>query len=415
MKNCSKGDNATRSWFLYLFFLYAAVSPVSLSATNVMLALIFLAGFVLYYRSDSSRRSLPPIELLIPCVLLFSWAGLTALITKGMIVKTDISNIWEYSAIIVLPLFLPFSARLKEKIIMALFVFSSLVALLGLMQHFYPSIVYPFPRQLFSGRIHGFFSHGLHYSGFESIIVIMALSLILFAKLDRRMKLCLWGVLALNASALLLSLSRSYYISVVIIILTILLIKKTRYFVLGSAILITLLLLILSFPNPLNNRIQTLFDRDFQSNKERIYVWKTAVRMASDHPFVGVGAGNWGEKAAEHYFPLIEKETDYKLTGHSHAHNTYLTWLSESGIPGLLLFLLFWFLVVKRLFYVKSKVERGSFDYALIVGTLAALGNLFIAGLFEHNFGTSVILLLICFLIGLSLNPSEELTVHEPH
>ncbi|MBE9504679.1 MAG: O-antigen ligase family protein [Proteobacteria bacterium] len=338
---------------------------------------------------------------------------MTALITKGMIVKTDISNIWEYSTIIVLPLFLPFSARLKEKIIMTLFVFSSLVALLGLIQHINPSIVYPFPRQLVSGRIHGFFSHGLHYSGFESIIVIMALSLILFAKLDRRMKLCLWGVLALNASALLLSLSRSYYISVAIIILAILLIKKTRYFLLGCAVLISLLFLILSFPNPLNSRIQTLLDSDFQSNKERIYIWKTSVRMASDHPLVGVGAGNWGEKAAEHYFPLIEKETGYKLTGHGHAHNTYLTWLSESGIPGLLLFLTFWSLVVRRLFYVKSTVPKGSFDYALIVGTLGGLGNLFIAGMFEHNFGTSVILLLISFLIGLSLKPSEEITVNE--
>lgn len=407
--NIKVDNNQANIWFSYLCVLYAAVSPVSLSATNVMLALIFLTGFVLRCQSDRSRQSLPRIELLLPCVLLFSWAGLTALMTKGMIVKTDISNIWEYSTIIILPLFLQLSSRLKEKIIMTLFIFTSIVSVLGILQYFMPSIVYPFPRQLVSDRFFGFFSHPLHVSGFYSMVVILTFSLILFRRFNRKRYVFLWLFLTLNSFALLLSMSRSYFISVTILVIILLFVRSRRHFAIGSTMLIIFFVLILSFPNTLNNRIQTLMDMDFQSNKERIYMWKTSLRMVKDKPLTGVGAGNWGKEAAAHYFPLIKKETGYKMPHFGHAHNTYLTWLSESGIPGLLLFLTFWSLVVRRLFYVKSKVQKGSFDYALIVGTLAGLGNLFIAGLFEHNFGTSVILLLISFLIGLSLTPNEEI------
>lgn len=403
-----ENDRQTHVKFGYLFILYAAVSPISISATNVILALIFLVGIILFYQSNAKITSQLRMDLLVPGLSLFLWAGLTAIITKGFIVKTDISNAWEYSTIILLPLFFHLSEKLKERIIMTLIIFSTLVSVLGIFQYFIPSIEYPFPRQMIHVRFQGFFSHPLHVSGFISIGMIVTLCFILFGGYDKKQNYYLSIAFVLNAVALLVSMSRSYYISVAVVILVLLYIKNKKFFFFGSALITLLLIIMLSFPNTLNSRIQTLLDNDFQANKERIYMWKTALRMANDHPLTGVGAGNWGKEAAAHYFPLIEKETGYKLPSFGHAHNTYLTWLSEAGIPGLGLFLLFWGMVMKRLFDVKSKVPRGSFDYVLIVGTIGGLGNLFIAGLFEHNFGTSVILLLISFLIGLSLTSSAE-------
>ena len=340
--------------------------------------------------------------------LLFIWAGLTALITKGHIVKTDISNIWEYSPIILFPLFLQTIKIKKERIIMVLFFFSSIVCVLGILQYNIPSISYPFPRQLVFTRFQGFFSNALHASGFYSIIVILTLSLILFFKCNKKNRFSLVLFFILNMIALLISMSRSYYISIVFVIPFLMLIKGWRWFAISIVAIGTFFTVCFSFQNIINSRTQTLFDLNFSSNAQRLIIWETAIMMAKDHPLIGVGPGNWEKEAVVNYFPIIEKETRRKMPAYGHAHNTYLTWLSESGIPGLLLFLTFWALVVKRLLQVKSIVKKGSFDYALIVGTIAALANLFIAGLFEHNFGTSVILLLITFLIGLSLRPSED-------
>jgi probable O-glycosylation ligase (exosortase A-associated) len=73
-------------------------------------------------------------------------------------------------------------------------------------------------------------------------------------------------------------------------------------------------------------------ERD-QSQLGRLYFWHTAVEMAGDHPFVGVG------------FNAFRKAyNSYDESGHAYGfnravHSTWFGVLSEMGIPGLLLFL----------------------------------------------------------------------------
>lgn len=387
-------------WFGYLFMLYAVVSPISISATNVALALIILAGLKILYDAKGKNELVFQPKLTVLYLLLFIWAGITALITTGNIVKQDISNIWEYSPIIFFPLLLQVLKINKEKVLMILLVFSSIVCILGIFQYFIPSITYPFPKQLVSDRFKGFFSHHLHTGGFYSISTILSLTLVLFWHCERRKRFVLWLFFLLNLAALLLTFARSYYVAIILVMPVLFLLKGRRSFFMGSLIVTTFLVVLFSFPNPINSRIKTIYNLDYGSNKARIHIWEASLEMFKDHPLIGVGPSNWKKLAREYYFPKIGKVW-YGTYGH--AHNSYLTWLSECGIIGLLLFLSFWFLVVWRLLTVKSQMLPGSFDYALIIGTLGSLGNLFIAGLFEHNFGTSVILLLISFLIGLSL------------
>ncbi|MBN1759843.1 MAG: O-antigen ligase family protein [Chitinispirillaceae bacterium] len=40
-------------------------------------------------------------------------------------------------------------------------------------------------------------------------------------------------------------------------------------------------------------RAKTIVQRDFASNRQRLHLWKKTVAMIRDHPFTGVGAGNW--------------------------------------------------------------------------------------------------------------------------
>lgn len=282
-----------------------------------------------------------------------------------------------------------------------LFVSFSIVSILGIIQYFIPAIVYPFPRQLVDDRFRGFNSHPLHTSGIFSIVAIASLSMILFWKCDSMKKRVLWAVFILNSIAVILTMSRSYYISVTVAIFILLLMKNWKWMISGAILLAVLLVMTLSFPNPFNSRIKTLADPNFSSNKERTYMWKSGIEMAKEHPVFGVGKGNWGKEAKERYFPRIEKEYNYKLPDYGHAHNSYITWAGETGLTGLTLALSFWFLVGRSLYSKGSGSEKGTLSYAMAIGTLACLGNLFVAGLFENNLGTAIVLLLISMFAGM--------------
>lgn len=405
-KPVSPGINMNYRWFGYLFILHAFVSPVSLSATNITLGLIIICAIALLRRPEMKGRPKFQMSILITFCLLFSWAVISALLSGNFDSKEAFSDIWEYSPIVLFPFFLSVLKISKDRVISTLLVSSSIVSFLGILQYLVPSIHYPFPRQLVREDFNGFFSHHLHTGGFYSITTIISFALILFWQCDKKKKSFLWVFFFLNTTALFLTMARSYYISLSLSILILMFLKSWRWFITGGLVFVAISVLILSFPNPVNSRFRTISPTN-SSNKERIYIWKAAIEMAKEHPLAGIGKGNWGEEAKKNYYPRFEKEWHYSENSYAHAHNSFLTSLAETGVIGLVLFIYFWFSVAWVLFSRLSWIERGAYDFAIVIASLVSIGNLFIAGMFENNFGTSVILLLLSLLIGLSLKESR--------
>lgn len=242
------------------------------------------------------------------------------------------------------------------------------------------------------------------------MITILSFTLILFWQSKRRIKILLCICFALSLLALLLSEARSYYLSLLCVVPVILLVKNMKYFIAGFLFFVIAVVLLFSFSNPVKDRIETIWDMEHPSNKARIYIWKAAIEMFKDNPLTGIGRGNWKKEAIDNYYPRFEGEWQPAPPTYAHAHNSYLMWLAETGIVGLLLFLSFWISVECAILSQGNWKLDGSFNAALEIGTLGALNNLFVAGLFENNFGTSIVLLLISFLVGLSLGRCESKT-----
>jgi len=68
---------------------------------------------------------------------------------------------------------------------------------------------------------------------------------------------------------------------------------------------------------------------------ERLAHWQAALDMARDHPYFGVGLGNYSVRYAQ--YRLINWQLPL-----GHAHNTYLNLLAETGLVGMLAFLAYW-------------------------------------------------------------------------
>ena len=88
----------------------------------------------------------------------------------------------------------------------------------------------------------------------------------------------------------------------------------------------------------LADRLLSVFTRVDTSSEMRLAFWESTVAMILDHPFLGIG---WGM-----YF-MVYPDYDFYLQGAPvqivHAHNMYLNYAAEIGVPGALSFLWFFF------------------------------------------------------------------------
>jgi len=98
----------------------------------------------------------------------------------------------------------------------------------------------------------------------------------------------------------------------------------------------------------LQQRLRSILDFGETSNSQRIEIWKKSLISIRSQPLLGVGIGN---------FPVV-LDQDIKLAkAGSSAHNIYLQVATEIGLPALLFFLWFIWLVIKQIYTRFAKAD----------------------------------------------------------
>jgi len=128
-----------------------------------------------------------------------------------------------------------------------------------------------------------------------------------------------------------------------------------------------------------------------QSNRDRIAMAKSGLRMIRDYPLTGVGPD-----MVETVYPVYRDAMAVNQLN-PHLHNVPLQIAAERGLPALAIFL--WFLIVLvRDFIRQRRIAERRF---LPSAGLACVGAMLAAGMFEHNFGDSEFLMLFLVLVTL--------------
>jgi putative inorganic carbon (hco3(-)) transporter len=122
---------------------------------------------------------------------------------------------------------------------------------------------------------------------------------------------------------------------------------------------------------------QTEITDDNFAALERLAHWQVGWRMFEDHPWIGVGIGNFGTEYA-HYAPPHW----YEPLGH--AHNIFINFMAETGVLGLAAFLLFWLGAVRFTWQSARRLE--GFPAALAIGVFGTLVYLTVHSLFDNLF-----------------------------
>ena len=115
---------------------------------------------------------------------------------------------------------------------------------------------------------------------------------------------------------------------------------------------------------------------------ERVAHWQAAWDMWTDHPWLGVGIGNFEPIYPRYALPLWPLPL-------GHAHNYYLNIAAEAGAIGLLAYLALWSAAVLGAWQAARRVNGWRWGVALgVLGVLVHLGihslvdNLFVHGMY---------------------------------
>ena len=235
------------------------------------------------------------------------------------------------------------------------------------------------------------------YSGVIMLVACTAVARILFRKHDRA-----WALIVMPALivALAATLSRNAWVGACAGIGLLFLIRDFRL----VALLPVIAAVFLAFaPATVTDRLFSTFQLSdvagdsettavsVQSNRDRLAMIRSGLRMVKDHPFAGLGPN-----MVALVYPQY-RDPDAVNQNAAHLHNVPVQIAAERGVPALIIWVWFVVTLLRDFFRKRTRTPLPSLPTA----GLAAVAAMLAAGMFEYNFGDSEFLMLFLVLVTL--------------
>jgi O-antigen ligase len=250
-----------------------------------------------------------------------------------------------------------------------------------------------------AGRISGFMSHWMTFSGQQLFILLMVGAWLLFAP-ARRERWWLWLPCgAVVGLSLVLSDTRSVWLATLAGGFYLLWRWNVRA-ALAMPVLVAVGLLFA--PAAVKQRAVSIVkpEKETDSNAHRITAWRTGLQMARAHPVFGVGPEEIAKP--EVFDSYVPSDIPRPLpTGfYGHLHSIYVHYAAERGIPAALLLIgaLLYAIWRFRLGVLKLPAGR-SYPRFLLEFSIASIIGVMVSGVFELNLGDSEVLTMFLVIL----------------
>ncbi len=369
---------------LWLTTLSVLAPLFGIALASIFLAAALFAFVLLQFFNRQIRLKMPPIKLPLLFFLLTTILSL-AFSPEPSAGRAAINKFWLF---LLIPLLASiFSRDHLSKAMYGLWGAGSVAASFSIVQFL---IVTHKPD---GWRVTGFMGHWMTLSGELLLVGLACLAWILFAPSG---KFHLWWLgLALMAIALLLTMTRSIWIAALFGTLLLLWMRFQHWKLLvGFAALLMFAGVFL--PGTVQHRIASIWDPADPSNYARIAFWRAGIKMVQAHPWTGVGP----QRISKVFYDYHPYREDRYRSGFFpiHLHNNLLQFAAERGLPCALA----WLWLIFKWAYdhwrgFQRAPPRSQEQSIRAIGFISVVA-LFLAGLFEFNFGDSEILILTLFL-----------------
>jgi O-antigen ligase len=361
------------AWLALLAFV--AALQVSIFAAQVLLALTAILWLALVIRSGE-RVDVP--RMFWPLAVYAGWTIIAALLAvdRGVSLR-DTKQLVLFAIIPIAYRLLP--GRRSLTAVDVIITVGALEAIYGIVQY----AILNFDN--LGQRVQGSLSHYMTYSGVLMLVACTAAARIMFRRQDRA-----WAALVMPALlvALALTMSRNAWVGVCVGIGLLFLLRDFRLVALLPAVAALFLAVA---PTQLTARFYSTFSLTDPTNRDRVDMLQTGVRIIKADPITGVGPDG-----VRLVYPIYRMPGAVKQLN-PHLHNVPLQIAAERGLPGLAIWL--WFIVV--LVRDLARKTRSSSLRSLPTAALAGVVAMLAAGMFEYNFGDSEFLMLFLLLVTL--------------
>lgn len=275
-------------------------------------------------------------------------------------------------------------------IITVLFLFTAFISILELVKYWIDFSSNP-SSPFYEQRIQ-YYGYPITNAEIKMLILLLMASLLLSKEkfvLNR-----LWIIIL--AIPVLLSLyltsSRNAFLGLFIGFVTLGLLKN-KYFLITVVSLVILFLLFA--PLSLKERTLSIVDFNHPSNKSRVIMWETGIKIIEDYPIIGIGDTDIG-KVYIKYKPI-------EFHGEaSHLHNNCLQILATTGILGFSAWLALMIYIFVRQIKIFKLTNKSLVLNTLTAASIAAMAAFQVSGLTEWNFGDFEFAAVLWFMLGLA-------------
>jgi putative inorganic carbon (HCO3(-)) transporter len=414
---------------------------MNVGLTEALLALVLAAWLMRMIVRREVRVTLPPLGL---PMLLFLGAILLSVLVAGS-VQYSAKEIIKWLEVLALYLLVvnEMGGQWPRPLIFTFLMTGAVAAVQGIYQFLFqvgPEGFILFDRFM---RAYGTFEQPNPYGGYLGLILPLAVGLVVAGVLrvggpspSKGRAVRLWWILlaagsgVLMLAALVMTWSRGAWLgfaaAVAVMVLAVV-VRSGRGAVLGTvfALLTAYILLaggLARVPPSISQRFSDfvpylgvtdvegmeITDANF-AVLERVAHWQAAWRMWTNHPWLGVGIGNYEPAYSQVALPQWPDPL-------GHAHNYYLNIAAETGVVGLLAYLLLWgaALVVAW----RATRQATGWYWGVALGVLGVLVHLsthnFFDNLFVHGMYLHVAILLGIIAVGRRNGETRSIRPPEP-
>lgn len=241
------------------------------------------------------------------------------------------------------------------------------------------------------GRVYSTLENPNNYA--EFIVLTFPVSLVFcFSIVDRRWKTICTAALAVPVVALLMTYSRSGWVSFALAAVVFLALWDKR---LLPLVIVAAVIALPILPDSIFNRILTIGNTADSSNAYRLYIWDSGLQMIRDHGLTGIGLG------PVNFIPLYAQYSDPAASVAYHCHMLYLEVWLEMGILGIVSFLMFYLGLMRRAIRAKRHADP-MLRWVLIAAVSSLAGVSFVSAV-EYIWFYPRVLFAFFVLVGVTL------------
>ncbi len=200
--------------------------------------------------------------------------------------------------------------------------------------------------------------------------------------------LCATGIMCI---CMILTFSRAGWLGLMFAAAVFLVLVDRRYILLGVAGIIALFI---AAPDVIISRFTSIGDMADGSTSYRVAIWMGTISMLKDYWICGIGPGT----AA---FNLIYPSYSYNNAIAQHSHNLFLQIMSDTGICGIIVFILLIIVFIRALCSAISK-ESDRKSKIFQISALASVGGFIVQSMADYSFYNYRVMYLFWVFMGLS-------------